>query len=1274
LAFNEICQKNMLDKAPNETVEGESLHGMLFTVSLVIGAVLDLKKSRVFVGWEKPTWEIQRRYGAMPSLSRASWQETSRQMRQRFVAVVLSVRWSTVLAAVCLSLVLCTISVPTAKAQAVYGSIGGTVVDSSGSTVANAKVTITDTARQVVFATQTDNSGRYDERHLIAGHYQVKVEAQGFKTVVSLVDVSVDSLTTFDATLQPGAISETVNVVDEVPLLKTERTDVSTVLSSEQVNELPTFGRNFSQLLLVTPGTVQFCWGDTSTENPQSGLAVNVNGQMFVGVNTILDGTDNRDFLYGNMLIVPTLDSIAETKVTTSSYDAEFGQISAALVTVSTKSGTDKWHGSGFFYRRSDATFARDPFAQANPDPVTGRFIPQTLWGQFGGSIGGAIIKNKLFIFGDYQGTRAHDGGSAEAVVPTQAERSGDFSAWASNNPIFNPFCTSGTTCVNGIQDNLAARPQFSYNGRLNVIDPALISPVATALLNYVPLPLPALENAPGYQLGNPNFAASGEEIYHADALDVRADYFSSDKLRLFDRYTFTQFHKEAPGLFGGAVGGPQLNQIGYTGVGDTRPQSNSFGVSYAISPSLLMDVRFGWYKQRINVDPLVDGNFATQAGAPGLNIPTDPTTNNMPHFSIGEGPGELDFGNGLYNNCNCPLIERMQQFQEIGNLTWTVGKHTFKFGPDFHYLQNLRLPSDQHRSGEVFTTDALTEGLNLPGLGMAGFLLGEVSQFDRYISKDETAGERQWRFFFYGQDTWRITSKLTLNYGLRWEIYRPQSVTGKDQGGWYNLANNEIDVAGENGVPLSGPVVTNLKNFAPRAGLAYQIDPKTVVRMGYGRSFDVGMFGTIFGHTVTQNLPVLGTQQINPEPNQWDSAFALSTGPPLLDPATTLDSQPVGPDGNHIYPNGVNQFRAWVMPFHTLMPTVDSWNASVQRQITPTLSLQAAYVGNKGSHIFVGENNWINLNTQTEAGFCTPTILAMNPVPTICQSAQMRLPYYQSPHPYGLSVGLQCMCNPGDNHYNSLQVQLDQRLWHGLNILGNYTFSHAKNHDSPDFLYAPSLEYGRPAWQRNQNITVSTIYELPFGKGKALAGNAPSALNYVIGGWQVINVTTIMSGSGVNPNYGECGDDNDAGVCFPNVVGSWHVSHPNKSGWFATTALVPQPGGGLAPTPLDANGQSSGPWQRPAAPAPGSPSFGNAQRDSIIGPKWFDSDLSVVKNVLVGEQFRVEFRAEAFNVFNHPNLGDPNSCVDCSNGGTITGLANNAIMRRMQFGLRFDF
>jgi hypothetical protein len=1192
----------------------------------------------------------------MPSLSSRYARKISSEIGQSFSRVVRTTR--ALLPLVCVSFLFLVLSASSGTAQAVYGSIGGTVTDVSGGTVANAMVTITDKDRKIVFTTRTDGTGRYDERHLIIGHYQVKIEAQGFNAIVSDVDVSVDTVAEFNAVLQPGSVSETVSVVAEAPLLKTERTDVSTVLSEQQVNELPTLSRNFSQLLLVTPGTVQFCWGDTSTENPQSGLAVQANGQMFVGVNTILDGTDNRDFLYGNMLIVPNLDSIAETKVTTSSYDAEFGQISAALVTVSTKSGTNSWHGSTFFYRRSDATYGRDPFAQANPDPVTGRFIPPTLWGQFGGSIGGPIVKDKLFIFADYQGTRAHNGGSAQAVVPTQAERNGDFSRWLPNNPIFNPFsgCPGSPSCVNGIQDDLTLRQPFQYNGQLNVIDPSLISPVATNLLKLIPLPLPQLANA---LPGQPNYAASEDEIYHGDALDIRADYFHSDRLRLFDRYTFTQFHKSAPGLFGGAVGGPQLNPIGYTGVGNTRPQSNSFGVSYSFRPTLLMDARFGWYKQRIDVTPLVSGDFASQAGAVGLNIPGDATTNSMPHFLIQESPSaELDFGNGLYDNCNCPLTERMQQFQGISNWTWTVGKHNFKFGPDIHRLQNLRLPSDQHRSGEVYTFNSLTQGAAASGLGMAGFLLGEVSQFTRYISHTEDAGEREWRYFFYGQDTWRVTPKLTVNYGLRWEIYRPQTVTGKDRGGWFNLQNGEIDVAGENGVPLSGPVQTNFRNFAPRAGIAYQATPKTVVRMGYGRSFDVGMFGTIFGHTVTQNLPVLGTQQINPLPNGWDSAFNLSVGPPLLDPATVLDSQPKGPDGNHIYPDG---FRAWVLPFHTHMPTVDSWNATVQRQITPSFSLQAAYVGNKGSHIFVGENNWINLNTQTQVGFCQPGVVAPQ-----CVDQLHRLPYFNQ---FGLTTGLQCMCNPGDNHYNSLQIQADKRFSHGLSVLGNYTFSHAKNHDTPDFLYDKNLEYGRPSWQRNHAVTVSTIYELPFGKGKMVAGNAPSALNYLIGGWQLVNVTTVMSGAGVNPGYAECGNDNDAGVCFPDLVGSWRVSHPNKNQWYATT--VPVNG---TPTPLLSNGQTSGPWQRPAAPAPGTPSFGNAARNSIIGPKWFDSDLSVVKVVPVGEQVRIQFRAEAYNVFNHPNLGNPNSCVDCSGAGTITGLANNATMRKMQFGLRVDF
>lgn len=1177
-------------------------------------------------------------------------------------------RWLASIAMVCLVLMLLGVGAGRASGQAVYGSIAGTVVDSSGGGIVGAKITITDLGRNVVYTAETDASGNYKQAHLIIGRYRVQIEMAGFKTAVTEVDVAVDEVQTVDMTLQPGDVKQVIEVTGEAPLLKTERTDVSTTLTEQQINELPTYGRNFSQLMLLTPGTVQFCWGDTSTENPQGGLAVNVNGQMFVGVNTILDGTDNRDFLYGNMLIVPNLDSVEQMKITSADYDAEFGQISAALVTTSTKSGTNEWHGGAFWYRRSDATMARDPFAQAYPDPITGKYIPPTLWNQFGGRIGGPIIKNKLFIFGDYQATRAHDGGSAEAQVPTAAERNGDFSAWlVGSNPvlIYNPFDASGNVLAPGSRTQFVSYPSgpnanaacTNPNGCPNMIPTGMISTVAQNLLKYIPLP-----NIPNAPPGVPNYEGGGSDVYHGDAVNVRTDYFYSDKLRFFDRYTFTQFLKSAPGLFGGAIGGPQLNQLGYTGTGSTRPQSNTFGFDYTFRPNLLVDFRFGWYKQRINVDPLVDGDFATQAGAPGLNIPGDSFTDNMPHFSITSppnlpgAPDAWDFGNGLYNNCNCPLIERMQQFQAVSNWTWTKGKHTIKFGPDIRRLQNLRVPSDEHRSGELDFYDTFTSGANSSGLGDASFLLGDVSSFQRYISSSLTAGERQWRYFFYGEDVWRATTKLTVTAGLRWEIYKPQTVTGQGQGGWLDLATDEMLVAGENGVPLSGPIHTDYKNLAPRLGIAYQANPKTVVRIGYGRSFDVGMFGTIFGHTVTQNLPVLGTQSLQPA-NDYDQVFNLSVGPPAANPATALQNQPLGPTGNPIYPNG---FRAWVMPFNTHMPTVDSWNATVQRQITPTFSLQAGYVGNKGSHIFVGENNWIDLNTPTPVGFCNPvTGIAWGPPGTQCLSAEQRMPYFNAPFDYGLNVPLQCMCNPGDNHYNSLQVQAVKRLSRGLSIVGNYTFSHAKSHDSPDFLYDPSIEYGRPSWQRNHVIVVSTTYDLPFGRGRQFLSAISTPLNYVIGGWALANVTTWMSGAGSDAYYQDCSSDTDSGVCFPNVVGPVKYYH-NQNDWFQLTSV-----------PLSANGQTSGPWQRPVFGT-----FGDAGRDSIIGPRWFDSDLSAFKDFPIKEQVTLQFRAEAYNVFNHANLGNPNTCVDCvgTGGGTITGLANNASMRKLQFALRLQF
>ncbi|MFN7995725.1 MAG: TonB-dependent receptor [Bryobacteraceae bacterium] len=1112
-----------------------------------------------------------------------------------------------------------------AQAQAVYGSIAGTVYDSSGAGVPKASVTITNIQKNLAYTTTTNESGNYNQPHLVIGQYRVRVEMAGFKSAIrDAVDLAVDTVTTVDITLQPGDISQSIDVAAEATLLKTERTDVATTFTERVVNEVPSFGRNFTQFLLLTPGAVQFNWNDTSTENPQGGIAVNVNGQMFVGVGALLDGTDNRDMMYGNMIIVPNLDAVVQAKVTSSNYDAEFGSASAAVVTTSTKSGTNEFHGAAFIYRRNDLTMARDPFAQSTPDPTTGLYLPKTLWDQFGGAIGGPIKKNKLFFFADYQGTRAKDGGSATARVPTAAERTGDLSALANatGQPIYDPFSGGNVLAP-------SSRQPFPNS----VIPTSLLSQPALNLLKYVPLP-----DINSGDPGAPNYSGGGQDVFHGDSINGRVDYFKSDRLHLFERYTFTQFLKEAPGLFGGAAGGPQLNQIGYTGKGNTRPQSMAFGFDYTLSPTVITDFRFGWYRQRIFVDPLVTGSFAENAGAAGLNIASDPTTLNMPAFFI-NGQSGFQFGSSLYNNCNCPLIEKMQQFQFVNNWSFTRRNHTFKVGVDIRRLQNLRVPSDQHRAGQLNFNPDFTMGPSGGGLGLATYMLGDVSSFSRYVSNSLDAGERQTREFMYAQDTWRLTPRLTLNLGLRWEIYNPQTVTGKDKGGWLNITSGEMLVAGENGVPLNGGVQNSFRNIAPRLGVAYQINDKTVMRIGYGRTFDVGTFGSIFGHSVTQNLPVLGTQNLVPS-FSWQSVFNLAQGPPALNPSDVLNSQPKGADGNPIYPNGL---RAWVYPTKMRLPTVDAWNATVQRQLTPTVSLEAGYVANKGTHVFAGEGPYYDLNSPTVVGFAQGL------------STDQRRPFFGK---FGWNIPLYYFGNDANNHYNSLQTKVEKRFARGYTVMAHYTYSHAKSHDSTYYNIDPNLWYGRPDWQRNHVIVGTNILELPFGKGKPLFRNASKGLNLIVGGWELTDNTTWMSGQGFNTSYAECGADNDIGSCHPDVVGSTSVSNPNQYHWYA-----------VATDPLAANGQTSGPWRRPQVGT-----FGNDHRNSLTGPRWFQTDMSLIKNFPIKEQFRVQFRAEAFNVFNHVNMGNPDGCVDCDTAGQIFGLAPNAVMRRMQFALRFEF
>src|ERR1041384_3685786 len=350
-----------------------------------------------------------------------------------------------------------------AYGQAVYGSISGTIADPQGASISGASVTVTNIAQNVTTTAKTNDSGFYEVTHLIPGVYQVKIEQQGYKTAVQEVVVKADVVANADVRLEVGALTETVTVTGIDLTLKTDKSDVATTFNQRQVQELPTLDRNFTRFVLLSPGTQQLPgWNHAASENPQGSLQTFVNGQHFSGTSFQLDGTDNRDPILGIIVVNPTLESVTETKITTQNYDAEFGQANAGVVTAQTRSGSNDPHGSAFMFRRNDLTQARDPFTNSVPDVVSGKLLPDSVRSQFGGSFGYKIVKDKNFVFGDYQGTRSKEGGSVLTTVPTALARAGNFSEYPIQ--IFDP--ASGDP-VTG-QGRVAFAGNIIPNGRLS--------------------------------------------------------------------------------------------------------------------------------------------------------------------------------------------------------------------------------------------------------------------------------------------------------------------------------------------------------------------------------------------------------------------------------------------------------------------------------------------------------------------------------------------------------------------------------------------------------------------------------------------------------------------------------------------------------------------------------------------------------------------------------------------------------------------------------------
>ena len=1135
-----------------------------------------------------------------------------------------------IVAVVCVSL--STLITPIAAvAQAVYGNIVGTVLDQSGAGLPNAKVTITDTNRAVSFTTTTNESGFFTQRFLIVGRYQVRVEAEGFRAYLQDVSVSVDQETSLNVRLQLGELSETVEVSAGTPLLKTERSDVATTFTEKTVASLPILNRRFTAFELLTPGVQATTSQTAASEDPQGSYRKVVNGQSFAGSSHLLDGTDNHDALLGLIVINPTLESVTEAKVTTANYDAEFGA-TAGVISAQTKSGTNALRGAVSHFLRNDVFNARNPFTQFQKIIGTDRYIPVTQWNQFGAALGGPVAMNKLFFFGDYQGTRRNTGGSALLRVPSAAERQGDLSGLGVD--IFDP--ASGGT--------LAERQQFAGNR----VPAARLSPQAQNLLRLIPLP-----NIEGTVRDQPNYAGSGTVKFNEDLANTRWDYFLSGTTHVFARYSLADYRLNSPGIFGELAGGRGFDEASpFAGISNTHNQSLAAGFNHTLSPNLLTDFRFGWFRYNVEVDPGGgSANPATEAGVPGLNV--DDFTRGMPAFFLnGYGPGgnggnQFNFGYALgFASCNCPLRQNERQFQFVNNWTKLQGNHTIKFGADIRHAMNLRIPSDRHRAGELQFNAARTQGPTGGGSALASFLLGDVSVFERYVSSVTDAEERQNRWFFYGQDQWKATPRLTINYGLRWEIYRPQTVTGAGKGGFIDVDTGEVLVAGSDGVGLDLNVEGTLTTLAPRLGLAYRVTDDTVLRMGYGRGYDTGVFGSVFGHNVTQNLPVLAIQSLQPSRN-FDSVFNLAQGPSPLNPATILENQPRGPNGRPLLPNGVT---ALVLPKKLRLPTNDAWNLTVQHQLPGDMAVEAAYIGNKGTHVFAGFGGDYDFNQASIEGFGTLT-------------TNQRKPYFQK---FGWSQNFRYYGNDASNNYHAMQLKAEKRFSRGYSLLGHYTFSRSFNYTNTYYNIDQELAYGPNDNHRTNAFGMNGVWELPFGPGRRYLSDQGGVLGGLVGGWQASAVYTWQSGLPFTPTYRDCNADRDTGWCRPDLVGEWKLDNPSADAWFVTTPLAAD---GRV-TPLTANGQTLGPWRRPERGV-----FGNTGRNRLLGPSFSQLDLSMAKTFVLTDRFRGQFRAEAFNLLNTVNLANPNTCVDCpGTAGRITNIFRLAVMRQWQFGLRLEF
>jgi hypothetical protein len=1111
-------------------------------------------------------------------------------------------------------------------------SVLGYVRDSSGAFVPGATVTLINQATKAQVMAQTNGQGSYEFTDVKIGQYVVSAKATGFDVSnTAPFTVTVNARQRVDVALKSGSTNEVVTVSAAAAILETDNSDRGTVIGTKEVENLPLNGREYADLAALVPGVRRNVL-ENSTDSSRD-ASFNVNGQRSEFNNFLLDGLDNNAYGtsnqgFSNQAIPASPDAISEFRVETDNYSAEYGRSAGAVVNVSIRSGTNQFHGKAYDYIRNTVFNAIGPFTPPT-NSLTGQpQKPILIRNQFGGTFGGPIWKDKLFFFADYEGSRQIVHAINQATVPTSDMNGTSALATSNGGYTFSSVATS-TVPAGPVQIRNPLTGQI-YNGVIPFGDPS-VSAFAKGVLKALPEP-----NAPGGVLTN-NYVSLPSDTINDDKGDVRVDYTVGPKTTMFARYSEHQGVIASPPNIQGPAGG---NSNGTVNIFN---QQIAGGVTHSFTQNSILDARFAFTRTDGGKSPYGASLTSLETGIPGL--PTDPRV--VRSLNVQSVNGFSQFGNQGSN----PQFQNPYIFNPKINYTWIKGRSTYKAGYEYQAIFttiddfNPSYGQDTYNGSFSFNgaSSSVLSGSDTgtkEAVALSDFLFGarDTYQLNNFV----VVNLNQRMHYFYLQDDVRVNSRLTINAGLRYELVTPQWESSNMLAN-YNPATQSLVQATPGSIYNRALVNMPKLDFAPRLGLAYQIDDKTVVRSGYGINY--AQFNREGGENLlVYNLPNIVNTNIvqapvdaNPAVTGKQALLPVCTAAQVTATFSAANPTPCFRTSSQGYPTGMVSpanvtaasnlsTQARYIPANLPTGYVQSWHLTVQRQLGPTTTFEVAYVGEHGVKIQVlADLNQASANPVTAT--CNATVTSG------CLTLAQR-------RPIQTFTTIEETLPQGFLAYNALQTKLEHRSGHGLYLLNSFTYSRAEDNasghldtpagDNSRINLANYLgERGPSAYNQPLNDVLTVVYDLPYGHGRMFGSKAPFLLQEALGGWQVTAINSASSGQAVNVIY----SPNSA-----QQVSTLLNARPNQ---LSNNAVLPKSqrtkiGGNTALLSLNLAA-----FSLPTANQP----YGNAPRNSIRFDPYYNLDVGLHKSfALYPEGVSFDFRAEAFNVLNQTNYAFPAS------------------------------